>query len=102
MRFSNGYGVCEIDNLPGCSQLAVSHSVFVLPQYRGKGQGRNNHLLRLERMRDMKYDAAICTVNSTNLKEKKHLEEFGWKKLMEFKSRKTENTVELWGKTLNE
>lgn len=96
MRFANAVGTCQIDDLPGCSQIAVSHSVFVLPHLRRQGHGTNNHALRLERMKNLNYDAAVCTVASGNAIEKSHLTKFGWKFLYSFKSSKTGSVVELW------
>lgn len=96
MRFSNAFGACEVDSLPGCSQIAVSHSVFIAPVHRGKGRGAANHWLRLSRLKDLHYDTVICTVDKTNAKEIRNLTEFGWKAVHEFKSSKTGHTVILF------
>ena len=100
MRFANVYGSCQIDDLPGCSQIAVSHSVFILPQYRSQHHGSDNYVLRQRRIREMLYDCAICTVVSTNIREQKILINNGWKKVHSFSSRKTENSVDIWVKDI--
>lgn len=95
--YSNIFGACELDSIPGCSQLAISHGVFVLPTYRGAGLGAANHKLRLDRARQLHYDCVIATVDAANEKEKRNLLEHGWTKLHSFKNSKTEHTVEIWG-----
>jgi L-amino acid N-acyltransferase YncA len=101
-RFSNLFGACELDSIPGCSQLAVSHSVFVLPKYRGKGRGAANHALRLDRAKALHYDCLMATVNAENIKEKRNLRDNGWKHVHTFNSSKTTNTVEIWVINLTE
>jgi hypothetical protein len=100
MRFANQYGTCQIDDLPGCSQVAVSHSVFVLPKYRNMGKGYENSVLRNTRMREMLYDAAICTVDETNEREIKCLLSENWHKVHVFLSSKTGHTVGIWVKDI--
>lgn len=88
----------EIDSLPGCSQVGVSHAVFVPPEDRGRGWGKEANLERLTYMfNELGYDYALCTVDSANLAQVKILEGNGWKKLDEFKSSKTGHTVCLYG-----
>jgi len=102
MRIKFSEGVGEIENLPGCSQVAVFHSVFVPVENRGRGEGSKGHQKRLEYARELLYNYAICTVDSTNLREVAILEKFGWKKLDCFNSFKTGHNVALYGKHLNE
>lgn len=101
MRFSNKYGSCEISDLPGCDQIGVSHSAFILPEYRHKGWGSVNHLARLYRMSDMHYDAALCTTKSDNIPQIRILAKNGWKRLYTFHSRKTGSSVILWLRDLS-
>ena len=99
-RFSNEYGTCQITALPGSPQVAVSHSVFVLPQFRRQGKGDENHKLRLKRMKDLHYDYVLCTVDGSNSKEVRNLTDNGWKKLDVFTSSNSQHNVEIWGRRL--
>lgn len=99
-RYSNEYGACEIDSLPGSPQVAVSHAVFIQPEFRGKGIGNQNHRLRLRRLKEMHYDCVICTVRGDNDKEKRNLSDNGWHFLMRFQSSNTNHQVELWGRNV--
>lgn len=103
MRYSINNVHGEIDSLPGCSQVAVSHSVFTPKEFRGNGLGT-----KVGKMRDEKlyavvgYDYVICTVAASNDTEKRCLITRGYKRLDNFMSRKTDHAVEIWGKSLNE
>ena len=96
MRFANEFGACEVTTLPGCPQVAVSHSVFVRPEHRGKGHGSGNHLARLKRYKELHYDCVICTVAATNVREQAILKKNGWKCLSEFHSTNTGHGVQIW------
>lgn len=91
----------EVDSLPGCSQIAVIHSAFVVPEERNKGVGYKAHLERIEQLwGELNYDAAICTVDATNEAERKILRASGWTNLSMFESRKTGHNVCLFWKKL--
>ena len=78
MRY-NHYGVIgEIDSLPGCSQVAVFHSVFN-PTERQKGRGKMAHDARLDQARYLGYNTAMCTVNMDNIAQLKFLKKLGGK-----------------------
>lgn len=93
MRYNSNGVIGEIDNLPGCSQVAVFHSVFVLPDERGQRKGINAHVDRILEAERLGYDAAICTVNLANKAQLRILEEHQWKCVHQFTSLKTENRV---------
>lgn len=98
MRYCKNGVYGEIDTLPGCTQVAVSHSVFAPVNQRGKGKGREAMHLRLGMIyHDLGYDYVLCTVDSANERQKHILIQHGWRKLDFFKSTKTGHTVELWG-----
>jgi RimJ/RimL family protein N-acetyltransferase len=96
VRFANCFGACELDSIPGCSQLAISHGVFIRESMRGQRLGYANHNLRLERARNLHYDCVMATVDAANEKEKRNLKEMGWSCLHNFKNSKTGHTVEIW------
>ena len=91
------YGVVgEITTLPGNSQIAVSHSVYLPPQLRGKGWGRKAHDARLKEAKRLGYQLLLCTVVVDNEPQIKLLREFGWSLCAGFCSKKTGNDVQLW------
>lgn len=98
MRYSAAFGTWQLDDLPGCSQVCVSHSAFVLPEKRNKGHGTEYHQQRLEQIRDLKYDYAVATVDALNVRQVKILKEAGWSELNTFTSSKTGHTVILFGR----
>lgn len=102
MRVSNKSktAYAEIDSLPGCSQIAVSHAAFVNPRHRGHGVGDAAHKERLALMVDLGYDYTICTVDTKNTAQLQILAKNGWTRLSSFDSLKTGNTVAIYGRTL--
>ncbi len=97
----NLHGVIgEITSLPGCSQVAVSHSVFIPIKNRGKGLGTLANNARQELMKDLGYDMALCTVDNANKSQLRVLEKTGWTRLISFVSSKTGNTVAIYCKEL--
>lgn len=89
--------VGEIDSLPGCSQIAVSHSVYLDIEARGQGFGSQANSKRCElAFGELGYDMMLCTVDAANVRQKKILIKNGWECLTLFISRKTNHTVELW------
>lgn len=100
MRFNHGGVIGEIDNLPGCSQIAVFHSVFVLPGLRGKGLGKQAHAERLVEAENLGYDVAMCTAQLSNEPQIRILEENKWERVHVFTSKKTGNAVGIFIKEL--
>ena len=99
MRKSFNGVIGEITSLPGCSQVAVSHSVFLPPEKRGQSLAvRANRERQHFCFNEMVYDYMLCTVDSDNKRQIDVLQKSGWHKLDAFVSRKTEHLVEIWGK----
>lgn len=97
MRYNHNGVISRIDELIGCSQVAVFNSSFVLNKNnRGKGHGTSAHEERIIEAIRLGYDVAICTVVSTNTAEIAILKKFGWRQVAEFYSSKTDNDVQLW------
>lgn len=94
-QFNGVYG--ELDSLPGCSQVVVSHSVFTPAEYRGHGLG---HLAARNRQEfvfgELGYDMMICTVDASNEVQQSILKKMGWTFMRGFDSRKTGHRVEMW------
>lgn len=100
MRISTIHGACEIDSLPGQSQIAICHSLFVSGHARGKGAG---HLLKRKQIKELyrlQYDYAMCTVAGDNERQKRILTQAGWKILVEFSNRRSVAVTEIWGYAL--
>lgn len=101
MRISYGYNCSgELSTLPGCTQVVVSHGVFVNPAFRKQGWGQEALNAREELMREKGYNYALCTVESTNGAQIHILTKFRWKELDRFISSKTGHEVILFGKRL--
>ena len=91
----------EIDSLPGCSQIGVSHSVFCPPEHRTKGAGTEANRRRLTLMKaDYGYDYALCTVDLSNHAQLRILAANGWTQLDSFLSSKTGHKVGIFGTQL--
>jgi hypothetical protein len=93
MRYNFNGVIGEIDNLPGCSQVAVFHSVYSPPDRRQVGFGGAAHKLRIEQARFLGYDAAVCTIDMKNEAQLAILEKNQWDNVLTFKSKKTVNMV---------
>lgn len=100
MRFRHGDVIGEIDNLPGCSQIAVLHSVFIPAHLRGVGKGKIAHAERLVEADHLGYDACLCTVNLNNTAQLKILNDAGWLQVFDFISSKTDNHVGVFMKEI--
>jgi len=92
----------ELSSLPGCSQICVSHAVFVPKELRGTGVGSKAHQKRLELMKDLGYDLVVCTVDQSNIAQMSIMSKFGWIQVTSFISTKTEHIVCLFVKHLKE
>lgn len=103
MRYNHHGVISRIDELSGCSQVAVFNSSFVLEvDQRRKGLGTTAHGERIKEALKLGYDAALCTVIDSNKAEIAILKKFKWVKLAEFHSSKTNNNVQIWFLKFNE
>ncbi len=101
MRYGDGIHNFQLDDLPGCSQVAVSHSMFINPKFRGQHRSYRHGEYRIGMMKALGYDYAICTVDSNNVAEIKQLTKNGWSFIVCFTSKKTGHVVRIYGKNLN-
>jgi RimJ/RimL family protein N-acetyltransferase len=101
MRLSNQFGFSELDPLPGCSQVVVSHNSVIYKEHRGLGHGTRANKFRIEKAKFLGYDYILCTVDGSNEAQLRILKNNGWKKLDSFDSRKTGHNVIIFGKRLN-
>jgi GNAT superfamily N-acetyltransferase len=96
-RYRSPYsGFYELNPFPGCNQLVVSNHAFVEPSDRGKGIGHSAHKDRLDHIKDLGYDAVVCTCVETNFIQVQILNKAGWHRVFRFYNRETMNWVGLW------
>lgn len=100
MRYASTYGFYELNPFPGCNQIVVSNHSFIPEELRGQGLGQAQHLDRINHMRKLGYDYAICTVKSDNEPQIHILKKAGWKHFDSFMNKETGNFVEIWGKLI--
>jgi L-amino acid N-acyltransferase YncA len=67
---------------------------------RGIGLGSKAHRDRLEKIKELGYNLAICTVVEKNTREIKILEKNGWKKVYVFTSSVSGHKIGLWVKDI--
>lgn len=96
MRYGTLCGSYSLTSLPGSPQICVSHGAFIHANYRGNGFGQADHKERLDRIKMLGYDLAICTVNGGNLAQKHILAKNGWTMAKTFHSSNSGHVVELW------
>lgn len=94
-------GSYNLTPLPGCSQVAVSHDLFVFPRFRGTGKARAFMAHRLKHAQDLGFDMVIATSDFTNDRQNKTLAQAEWKRRDYFRSSKTGHAVWLWVKNFN-
>lgn len=100
MRFANKYGFYELNPFPGCNQIVVSNHAFIYSPYRGKGFGRQQHIERLNKAKDLGYNLIICTVSKDNQQEIKMLEKNNWKAAEYFWNVETGHLVHVYMREL--
>lgn len=104
MRISYKWGAAigHLDNLPGCSQVGVSHGAFVQPSERGKGVGQMAHTARLRMAEEsLSYDCLICTVNMDNKAELAILAKNDWRRATVFTSSNSGHKIGLFYKNFS-
>lgn len=98
-NFNGVYG--EISSMPGCSQIGISHGVFLPKALRGAGIAKAANATRTAFMRDeLGYDYALCTVDQTNEPQNAIMRKRGWIILDTFVSSRTGHVVHLYGKDI--
>ena len=95
-------GHYEINNFPGCNQLAVFNHSCIYPEHRGRGLGKLLSIEKIKTAEEEGYDYAIATVVSTNERQLAIMEQNGWKLLDTFFNRESGNEVNIFGRRLGE
>lgn len=86
----------SISWIPECPKVVIFHSVSVDFASRNKGLGTKYHNIRLDIARMFGAKTVICTINSSNVVEKRILQKFGW----QFVANVNPPDTELWSKQL--
>lgn len=86
-----------ISEMPG-STICISHGVY--SSNPGQGHGTRANAARLEKMKALGFEYAICTVDANNRPQRAIMNKNGWKWLAGYKSEKTGHTVYLFGHPL--
>lgn len=100
MRYNSNKAIQQLTDFPGCNQICVSHSMFILPEHRGHGYASKAMYERIRTCKELGYDVITCTVNSMNNKQIYLLNKYRWIKDYEFKNTRTGHTVQAWHLTL--
>lgn len=97
MRYSTPYGFFEIVPMPGQPQIAICHGLGVPTHLRDKGLGSKLKEAQNQLIAELLYDYAICSVSSTNAKQKHILAKYGWTRLDFFQNTRQSEETEIWG-----
>lgn len=95
-------GSYSLSPLPGSTQVAVSHDVFLKKEFRGLGLSVPFAKERFKTAEELCFDLLICTCVETNIPQIKTLVKMGWVKVTVFTSSKTDNEVGVWIKHIKE
>lgn len=95
-------GYYELDPMPGCSRVGISHGLQIFDNFRGRGFGTWAMGERLKKAKELGYEVLIATVVEGNVAEERILEKFKWRRVTVFNNLKTGHTVNLWMKHLND
>ena len=91
----NKVSTFKLYQMPHCCGIAISCNAFVEEQYRNKRVGSVLNNLRQEIARANGYTILICTDIAKNDHQRKLLKTNGWEDVLEFKNKRTGNTVYL-------
>lgn len=98
IRNSAGYQVGEyqLDPMPGCPRVGISHGLRIHEEHRGRGYGKQAMKDRLAKAKELGYDILLATVVSNNERQNAILSKNQWKRVREFTNMKTNHQVTLW------
>lgn len=96
-RYSTTHGAYEIDSVHGQPQIAHCHSLFVKREHRGQGHGHALKAHQMQKLRELGYDYATCTIDGSNERQRAVLERAGWRLLDNIINSRTGSITQLWG-----
>lgn len=96
-RYATEHGAYEIDSIPGQSQIAHCHSLYIRREHRGKGHGHAIKQRQMQALRELGYDMATCTIDAQNEPQRQILMKAGWRLLSNITNSKTGGITQLWG-----
>jgi hypothetical protein len=83
----------KLYRMPHCCGIIVSCNAFVAEQYRHRRVGTVLNNLRQDIARMLGYTIMLCTDIAQNEHQRRLLKTNGWKDVLDFKNRRTGNTV---------
>lgn len=95
-------GSYEIDELPGCKRVGVSHKLQILIEFQKRGYGYKAMADRLDKARELGYKVLLATVVNSNKAQQKILRKFKWKEVTTWFNPTTGNDVTLWVRNLDD
>lgn len=100
---NDGLAVAEwnLDPMPGCARVAISHGFQVYPQFRGTGWASVSMKERLKKAKELGFQMILATVGDNNRPEEFCLRHHGWQQFGYLFNPNTGNTVYCWKKDLD-
>lgn len=95
-------GSFELDSMPGCAKVGISHHLEIAEQHRGKGYGNQAMEDRLRLAREQNFRYILCTVVNGNKPQESIMRKFKFKSVSHFDNPTTGNRVVIWGKNLDD
>lgn len=100
-KIDSEYSSLGIEKFLTCYNLAVFDTpIMIGPMTLDAGENADVHQARLERAKQLGYDAAICTTCNSSHLINKILKKFKWKRVLQFKSAKTGTIKGIWVREL--
>lgn len=96
-----GSGYFSLSVYPGNRAILISHNMYISKTFRGLGIAKFLQDLKEEAAVKSKYSLMRCTTTEDNTAENHILETYGWKKIKEFKNKRSGNDCIEWEKDLN-
>lgn len=96
-RYSTIHGAFHIEPFPSQPQIAHCHGFYVRHDMRGQGYGHMLKEQQMNKLRELGYDYATCTVDANNAAQLAVLVRAGWEMLTEAFNSKTGGKTQVWG-----
>lgn len=101
-RVNTEIGGFEIHSMPSNTQVAICTSFYVREELRGQGNAYILHIKQLERLIDLGYDFAYCTVTGDNPAQSRAIAKAGWTLDHTFYNSRLGVTTQCWSINVHE
>lgn len=95
-------GHFDLEPMPRCPKVAISHSLEINSEHRGKGFGRLAMEQRLQLAKSLGFQVIICTVREGNTAQERIMSRFNFRRITFFDNPTTDHRVGLWYKNIND